>query len=637
VGSRWINLITDQEWVCLDNSLGAAVWKKTTILDHTAFSNIDTNTHAQIDTHLASNSNPHSVTKVQVGLSNVENILDNLGATGSPGSTDDNSQGYAVGSRWFDTTSDEEWVCLDATASIAVWKNTTLLDHTALTNSGTYTHNQIDNHLNDGTIHFTKTSISHNDLQDKGTNSHSQIDTHIVDVSLHFIEASIDHTSIQNVGTNTHAQIDTHLADTTTHFTEASIDHQNLQNIGTNTHVQIDTHLADATTHFTEASIDHQNLQNVGTNTHAQIDSHLANSSLHRTINDGNTGSNDLWSASKINSELGTKSNPGHTHTSGEITDFNSAADARITVQKGAANDLATLDGSSKIPTSQLPVLAITDVFVVTDIGTRDALTPQAGDVCKVTDAGSGFPGTYIYDGNTWIDIQESSDVISISGKTGVVVLDTDDVLEGGNLYYTEGRVSANTDVTNATAHLTNSSNPHSFTKAQVGLSNVANLKVKLDATANPTVNDDSSNGYAVGSRWINVNADREWVCLDASNTAAVWTETTVADHINLQNVGTNTHAQIDSHIADATLHFTEASIDHTNLQNIGTNTHAQIDSHLADATLHFTEANIDHQNLQNIGTNTHAQIDTHLASSANPHSVVKIRSFCNIARVQSD
>ena len=76
--------------------------------------------------------------------------------------------------------------------------------------------------------------------------------------------------------------------------------------------------------------------------------------------------------------------------------------------------------------------------------------------------------------------------------------------------------------------HIASSSNPHSVTKAQIGLGNVENLQVNLTAVINPVITDDSGSGYAVGSRWFNVSTDEEYVCLDASVGAAVWLSTTV-------------------------------------------------------------------------------------------------------------
>ena len=89
----------------------------------------------------------------------------------------------------------------------------------------------------------------------------------------------------------------------------------------------------------------------------------------------------------------------------------------------------------------------------------------------------------------------------------------------------------------------------------------------------------------------------------------------TVVGLVDGRDVAADGAAQ-DSHIADATIHFTEGSIDHTAIPNIGVNSHAAIDTHIADATIHFTEASIDHANILNIGVNTHAAIDTHIADA---------------------
>ena len=111
------------------------------------------------------------------------------------------------------------------------------------------------------------------------------------------------------------------------------------------------------------------------------------------------------------------------------------------TSQKGAANGVATLDANSKIPSAQLPAIAITDVFVVADITARDALTVgsgdgevQEGDVAVVTDA-SDDPAvdaggaSYIYTGSAWQRLLVPTDaVLSVNGATGVVVLTAADL-----------------------------------------------------------------------------------------------------------------------------------------------------------------------------------------------------------------
>lgn len=45
----------------------------------------------------------------------------------------------------------------------------------------------------------------------------------------------------------------------------------------------------------------------------------------------------------------------------------------------------------------------------------------------------------------------------------------------------------------------------------------------KTDATTAPTINDDSGDGYAVGSLWVDVTNDLAYVCVDATAGAAVW------------------------------------------------------------------------------------------------------------------
>lgn len=93
----------------------------------------------------------------------------------------------------------------------------------------------------------------------------------------------------------------------------------------------------------------------------------------------------------------------------------------------GSASDITT----GTLPSSVLPPIAITDTFVVASQAAMLALTAQRGDVAKRTDLnGQAFilstdsPGTLA----DWIALETTSDVSSVNGQTGTVVLTKSDV-----------------------------------------------------------------------------------------------------------------------------------------------------------------------------------------------------------------
>jgi hypothetical protein len=61
--------------------------------------------------------------------------------------------------------------------------------------------------------------------------------------------------------------------------------------------------------------------------------------------------------------------------------------------------------------------------------------------------------------------------------------------------------------------------------------------KANFSATTDPGVGDDSDDGYAVGSLWINVNTPEMFYCSDASVGVAVWNSVGSGDATSLQGV----------------------------------------------------------------------------------------------------
>jgi hypothetical protein len=128
-----------------------------------------------------------------------------------------------------------------------------------------------------------------------------------------------------------------------------------------------------------------------------------------------------------------------------------------IATVAGAANGLATLDGSGRLPIGQLPISAMEYKGIwnaSTNFPTLADGVGSTGDLYRVGTAGTQDLGSgnitfalgdyVIYNGTTWEKADTTDSVNTVNGQSGTVVLDTDDVNEGAtNLYYTDARVRA--------------------------------------------------------------------------------------------------------------------------------------------------------------------------------------------------
>jgi hypothetical protein len=153
--------------------------------------------------------------------------------------------------------------------------------------------------------------------------------------------------------------------------------------------------------------------------------------------------------------ELSTKANTVHTHTTGDITDMTAVGDSLATATTAAAARAAIGAGTSDLAigstgstakagnwfpsfaevtgtlgTSQLPPLAINEVYTAADQAAMLALSAQRGDIAIRTDNGKTYvlstdsPGTLA----DWKQITAVGDVSSVAGRTGAVVLTKTDV-----------------------------------------------------------------------------------------------------------------------------------------------------------------------------------------------------------------
>ena len=614
-----------QYQVLMASDAANASWET---IDHINIQNIGRYTHEEIDTFIDRINN----------IFNEENETTNSGTQTLTNKTIDDISNFITCDNLHSATTTINiknataptinQVLIATSSTAATWQT---INHINLINVGTHTHEQIDEFIASTTTTLNNLATVTNGVTLTGTQTmtHKTLDDISNIITCDNLRSA---TSVISIKTATAPTLNQALiANSSTAASWQTINHANLTNIGTNTHAQIDAFIASTTNTLNNLTTTTNGVTLIGTQTltHKTLDditNFITCDNLHSTtttININNATAPTINQALiATSSTAATWQTINHLNLSNVGTNTHAQIDAFIASTTNTLNNLTTTtNGVTLIGTQTLTHKTLDDAsnFITCDnirssnavINIKAASPPSINQVLTATSSSAAIWQTvnHLNLSNVGTNTHAQIDAFIASTTTTLnnLTTTTNGVTLAGTQTLTNKTIN---DITN----IVTCDNLRSTT-------GIINIKSAIAPTINQSL-------------------------IATSGTTATWQ---TINHTNLSNIGTNTHAQIDTFISNTQVTLNNLNTLVTNSVTLTSNqilTNKVLNSTsnfitcdnlrssttvininaasapiinqvlVATSSTAATWQTINHNNLSNVGTNTHAQIDAFMSST---------------------
>ena len=280
-----------------------------------------------------------------------------------------------------------------------------------------------------------------------------------------YVDSGVN-TNAANISTNT-SNISTNTSDISTNTSAITLntaknsypsaDAAKVANISVTQAVDLDTLESNVATNNSKVSFDSTSSSKLsGIEAGAQVNDVTSvngqTGSVTLTSSNVNEGTNLYYTDSRVASNSAVAANTAKTGITDAQASAINANTSKVGITTQQADAIVANTAKTGITTEQANAITANTAKV-------GITTQQASDI-TTNNSKVSFPeapndgDSYVRKNEGWESLTHPTDAVtSVNGETGVVVLDSDDITEGtSNLYYTDERVSANSDVTANTA-----------------------------------------------------------------------------------------------------------------------------------------------------------------------------------------